>query len=166
MKFAIFPHGPVDRLMEKARQLNPRVPVLILDESSFSDPELLVVFAFRAHHKQVEAFNIRRVALGLPKFSIVDVPVEEMPRKPRVVRSSIRARLAELLSEGPAYGYELYKKYREKYGAISLRLVYYHLERGVKEGLFEVADVRKSKGSFSWGESSRHIYYRLKARDV
>lgn len=77
-------------------------------------------------------------------------------------RSEIRMNLAALLgAKGPSYGYDLYKLYRAAYGSISLRLVYYHLAKGCKEGIFKVKEVKSSEGGYSWGRHADRVYYEL-----
>ena len=163
MKFAIYPRGPIDALMNKAKQISPSTPILILDDTTYLDEDLMLVFVFKQYRPQVESFNTRRTKSELPRFSIIEVPLEKEEKRPIVSKNSIRKRIAEILKDGPAYGYEIYKKYRESFGSVSLRLIYYHISRGVKEGLFEVADIQEKKGDFSWGKSAQHIYYKLKA---
>ncbi len=75
----------------------------------------------------------------------------------------IRDNIAEILlgEETPIYGYEINKKYNRRYGRLSLRLTYYHLGKGVAEGIFKIAEKKKINGGFSWGGLSERIYYVL-----
>jgi hypothetical protein len=60
---------------------------------------------------------------------------------------------------GKAYGYEIYKHYREIFPTCTLRLIYYHLRKGVTLGEFAKDEVRTEKGNYSWGGSSeQHVY--------
>lgn len=75
----------------------------------------------------------------------------------------IRDNIAEILlgEEAPIYGYEINKKYNRRYGKLSLRLTYYHLGKGVTEGIFKIIEKKKIEGGFSWGGVSERIYYVL-----
>ena len=60
----------------------------------------------------------------------------------RPVKSNIRQNIAELLNvikEG--YGYEVAKKYLEIFSAVSQRVIYYHLKKGVTLGEFKISKV-------------------------
>lgn len=60
---------------------------------------------------------------------------------------------------GEVYGYEIYKKYKEVFGAVSLRLIYYHLDKGVKENIIIKKKTEMVNGEYSWGQNSERIYY-------
>ena len=60
-----------------------------------------------------------------------------------------------------AHGYEIYKIYREIFPKCTQRVVYYHLNQGVKLNLFEVDKIIKEEGNFSWGTHAEKIYYAL-----
>lgn len=158
MKFGLILKGPVDRLREKARKINPNTPVVVVDDTTYNDKALFAVFVFKPFRNQADHFNTLREKEGLKPFAIVDMPLH----KEQEVHS-IRARIVDILKEGPAYGYEIFKKYRSRHGNISMRLIYYHLKRGESEGLFEIGEIREMTGDFSWGVSSRRKYYQLKA---
>lgn len=159
MKLGIISNGPADQLVEKAKELNPKASVVVVDETTYRDPELAAVFVFEPYRSRAEEFNDQRREAGVDPFSIVDVPLSRSGRR---AKHSVRQRIVEILKEGPAYGYEIYKKYRARHGDVSLRLIYYHLNRGLDEGLFKVADVKEKEGDFSWGPSTRRKYYELK----
>ncbi|MFH0961336.1 MAG: hypothetical protein V1820_01485 [archaeon] len=78
-------------------------------------------------------------------------------------RSKIRDNIVEIFigETTPLYGYQINKKYVTRYGRLSLRLTYYHLSKGVSEGIFKITEKRKSSGGFSWGGLSERIYYEL-----
>ena len=160
MKFGLILKGPVDKLKARAGKLNPGAPLIVVDENTFSDKDLSAVFVFKPFRDTADHFNQLREKEGLQPFFVIDVPLQSVSSKD--VRSSIRSRLIEILKEGPAYGYLIYKKYRTRHGNISLRLVYYHLNKGEKDGLFEVVDVEQASGDFSWGDSTKRKYYKLK----
>lgn len=129
--------------------------------------------------------NALRERGGLQKLVVVEVPLvlaedrqpisstriragmidaEGRLLKTRGVRigNETRRNLAELLeAAGSAYGYDLYKLYRQKYGPISLRLIYYHLAKGRTEGIFQVKEVRHTEGGYSWGKHAERVYYEL-----
>lgn len=160
MKFGIILKGPVDKLKARADKLNPEAPIIVVDENSFMDKELSAVFVFRPFRDTADHFNSLRAKKKLQPFFVVDVPLQAV--SPKDVRNSVRSRIVEILKESPAYGYSVYKKYRSRFGSVSLRLIYYHLRKGEEDGLFEVVDVEKASGEFSWGESSKRKYYKLK----
>ena len=73
---------------------------------------------------------------------------KRLGRKPK---SQIRDEIVELLYFlKEAYGYELYKKYCKVFDKkISMRSIYYHLNKGVELGIFnlkEIRDVKKGEG--------------------
>ncbi|MEM2115518.1 MAG: hypothetical protein QXD62_00090 [Candidatus Woesearchaeota archaeon] len=77
-------------------------------------------------------------------------------------KSIVRERIAQILSElGECYGYELAKKYVERFGKVSQRLIYYHLEKGVQLGIFERIE-KEETGDFSWGNKVTKVYYKVK----
>lgn len=86
--------------------------------------------------------------------------VDKRGRKPV---SEIRDNIAELLFfVGEAYGYELFKKYVKVFGQkISMRSVYYHLNKGVELGEFVVNRVENIRGNFTWGEGVRRVVFKL-----
>lgn len=67
--------------------------------------------------------------------------------------------LAVINYYGELYGYEIYKKYREVFGEVSLRLIYYHLDKGVKENIIIKKKTEVVPGEYSWGQNSERIYY-------
>lgn len=83
-------------------------------------------------------------------------------KRGRPLQSEIRQNMIEILSVlGEAYGYQIYKNYKEIYPSVTLRSMYYHLKKGKKLGEFEVVKVEKDQGSFSWGPSTERIIYKL-----
>ena len=81
--------------------------------------------------------------------------------KPPSTKNRIRRNIITLLEENELYGYELHKKYQKRFGPISLRLIYYHLSKGVSEGIFTVKAVREEAGGCSWGSKVERKYYSL-----
>ena len=83
-------------------------------------------------------------------------------KRGRPLQSEIRQNMIEILSVlSEAYGYQIYKAYKEIYPTVTLRSMYYHLKKGKKLGEFEVVKVEKDQGSFWWGPSTERIIYKL-----
>jgi hypothetical protein len=62
---------------------------------------------------------------------------------------------------GSAYGYEVYKAYKQVFEPVDVRSMYYHFKRGVDLGEFKQIGAKQEKGGFTWGRESTHIYYAL-----
>jgi hypothetical protein len=80
----------------------------------------------------------------------------------RPVGSDIRQNIVEILyflKKG--YGYELHKIYKEIIAPCTREVIYYHLRQGTKLHEFEVIEIKKEAGNFSWGPSAEKIFYRL-----
>lgn len=83
-------------------------------------------------------------------------------KRGRPLQSEIRQNMIEILASlGEAYGYQIYKVYKEVFPQVTLRSMYYHLKKGKKLGEFEVVKVEKDQGQFSWGPSTERIIYKL-----
>ncbi len=85
-------------------------------------------------------------------------------RRPRgrPVHSVVRYNMVDILGyTGKAYGYEIYKHYRTLFPKITLRLIYYHLHKGVTLGEIEKVEVKKKKGDYSWGSETEQHYYKV-----
>jgi len=79
--------------------------------------------------------------------------------------SIIRERITDILYfKGPTHGYDIYKIYRELFGKVTARVIYYHLKKGLAKGIFKIAKIEKQKGEFSWGTEAERIYYELTER--
>ena len=85
---------------------------------------------------------------------------KKLGRKPK---SQIRDEIVELLYfMKEAYGYELYKKYCKVFDKkISIRSIYYHLNKGVELGIFNLKEIRDVKGDFSWGSGVKQVIFKL-----
>jgi len=84
-----------------------------------------------------------------------------MPRG-RPVRSDIRKNIIEILALlGRGYGYQIHKIYREIFAPCTREVIYYHLKKGVALGEFEVEEVKKESGTYSWGTTVEKTYYKL-----
>ena len=85
-----------------------------------------------------------------------------MAKRGRPVESAIRQRIVEILyflKEG--YGYEISKIYMAVYPKVTMRSIYYHLNRGVSLGEFKVNRIKAEKGNYSWGPEAQKKYYAL-----
>ncbi|MFC2135816.1 hypothetical protein ACFLTH_14460 [Bacteroidota bacterium] len=80
----------------------------------------------------------------------------------RPIGSMVRQNIVEILHfMKRAHGYDLYKVYLDLFPHVSLRLIYYHLKKGVDTHEFVVEKVENEKGDYSWGETAEKIYYAL-----
>jgi len=80
----------------------------------------------------------------------------------RPVKSVIRERMQQIVdSLGSAYGYEIYKVYKQVFEPVDVRSMYYHLKKGVALGEFKQVGAKQEAGPFTWGRESTHIYYVL-----
>lgn len=59
------------------------------------------------------------------------------------------------------YGYDIYKAYINIFPKVTMRSIYYHLNKGVKTKEFKISQVKTEKGNYSWGKSVEKIYYAL-----
>ncbi len=85
-----------------------------------------------------------------------------MGKRGRVVGSVIRDNLVEILFHlKSAYAYELYKHYKKVFGPVSIRSVYYNLTKGKDIGVFEIKEIQKVEGNFSWGPQAQRILFAL-----
>ncbi len=80
--------------------------------------------------------------------------------KGRKPGSEVRERIIEILKEkGPLHGYQIYKEYIKKYGAVSLRLIYYHLKKGIDLNEIKISHISEEEGPYSWGPKAIKVYY-------
>jgi Fe2+ or Zn2+ uptake regulation protein len=80
----------------------------------------------------------------------------------RPLKSKIRQNIIEILyflEEG--YAYDIYKIYIELFPKVTMRSVYYNLNKGVATQEFVVKEIKKEKGEYSWGQEAEKIYYAL-----
>ncbi|NJL44260.1 MAG: hypothetical protein HC945_03030 [Nitrosarchaeum sp.] len=83
-------------------------------------------------------------------------------KRGRPTYSVIRQRVVEILSHmGKAYGYEIFKVYKQIFDPITLRVIYYHLRKGTDLEEFKVERIETTKGEYSWGSETQKIYYSL-----
>jgi hypothetical protein len=80
----------------------------------------------------------------------------------RPVKSAIRQNIVEILNfMGKGYGYDIYKAYRDIFPAVTMRSIYYHLNKGIETEEFKIAEVKKEEGNYSWGNTVTKTYYSL-----
>ncbi len=80
----------------------------------------------------------------------------------RPTKSQVRQNMIELLFHmKEAYGYDLYRSYKKIFEPVTMRLIYYHLKKGITLGEFKVSRIEKEKGDFSWGGEVEKTYYAL-----
>lgn len=85
--------------------------------------------------------------------------VEKKRGRPSV--SIVRERLKEILAvKGKLSAYDAHKLYCSLFAKTSQRNVYYQLSKGVDTQEFTKEEVFE-EGSFSWGSTSRKVYYSL-----
>ncbi|MBR9677698.1 MAG: hypothetical protein GOU97_00140 [Nanoarchaeota archaeon] len=76
--------------------------------------------------------------------------------------SIIRNRICQILHrKGFSYGYEIYNIYKNVFGQVSMKSIYYHLKQGVKTGEVQLVKVRKELGNYTWGDQTERTYYTL-----
>ncbi|MGE0792614.1 MAG: hypothetical protein AB7V77_00355 [Candidatus Woesearchaeota archaeon] len=80
----------------------------------------------------------------------------------RPSKSLVRDNIIELLFVlGKETAYNLHKYYVKLFPNTSRRNIYYQLQKGVVMELFEIENVVDEKGNFSWGTTTRKVYYKL-----
>lgn len=60
-----------------------------------------------------------------------------------------------------SYGYDIYKSYIDVFPKVTMRSIYYHLNKGLKIKEFEIDKIEKEHGDYSWGSEAEKIYYKL-----
>ncbi len=80
----------------------------------------------------------------------------------RPKKSRIRERITAIVNKrGITYGYEIYKLYKEVYGDITSRIIYYNLKKGVELGELNIINIKRELGAYSWGDESERVYYAI-----
>lgn len=80
----------------------------------------------------------------------------------RPVGSEVRQHILDILFFlKAAYGYEIYKHYIQLFPKITLRLIYYHLRKGLDLDELSIDEIRQENGEYSWGKQAEKIYYSL-----
>lgn len=83
-------------------------------------------------------------------------------KRGRPTQSAIRQNIVEILFfMKKGYGYDIYKDYSKIFPRPTLRVIYYHLKKGVALGEFIVKEIKQEKGEYSWGPQAEKIYYAL-----
>lgn len=82
----------------------------------------------------------------------------------RPIKSSIRNNIIEILYFlKKAHGYEIYKIYKEIFGKVAQKSIYYNLNKGISTKEFELKQVKKQLGNYSWGSTSEINIFTLGA---
>ena len=80
----------------------------------------------------------------------------------RPIGSKVRQNIVEILYFYKVlHGYDLSKIYMELYTPVTMRLIYYHLKKGLDTGEFKIYKINKITGKYSWGTTSENILYSL-----
>lgn len=83
-----------------------------------------------------------------------------MSKRGRPTKSNVRNRVERLLDAcGYTHGYEAYQYYKGVYGPVSMRNVYYHLNKGVELGVFIELGYHSVSGAYTWGSKTERKYY-------
>lgn len=88
--------------------------------------------------------------------------VGEKRGRGRPLGSSIRQNIVEILffmNEG--YGYDISKAYLDIFPKVTMRVIYYHLNKGVETKEFKISKVKNERGEYSWGPQAQKTYYKL-----
>ena len=62
---------------------------------------------------------------------------------------------------GTVYGYQMSKLHSQLFPPATRRVIYYHLKKGIETGEFEIGEVKRETGDFSWGSVVEKTYYTL-----
>ena len=85
-----------------------------------------------------------------------------MGKRGRPSYSVIRQNIIDILQYiHRGYGYDIYKIYKAVFPKVTLRSIYYHLNKGVELGELKIQKKEQEKGQYSWGETAEKIYYSL-----
>ncbi|MFC1648165.1 hypothetical protein ACFL1B_01770 [Nanoarchaeota archaeon] len=83
----------------------------------------------------------------------------------RPLGSEVRQNVIDVLAHmGKAYGYQIHKVYKDLFPPVTLRTIYYHLQKGITLDLFKVEKIKESGGDYSWGTTAEKTYYSLTAK--
>jgi len=86
-------------------------------------------------------------------------------KRGRPIGSLIRQNIIEILYfMKKATGYDIHKAYKEIFPKVTLRVIYYHLKKGISLEEFKVSKIEKEKGEYSWGDEVEKTYYVLGAK--
>ena len=59
------------------------------------------------------------------------------------------------------HGYEIHRIYRELFPPVTMRLIYYHLKKGLSTKEFKLYKIERKEGQYSWGAGTENIIYEL-----
>ncbi len=83
-------------------------------------------------------------------------------KRGRPTQSEIRQNIVDILFfMKKGYGYSIYKAYVAIFPKPTLRVIYYHLKKGIALEEFKVSEIKQEKGDYSWGTNAEKIYYIL-----
>ena len=83
-------------------------------------------------------------------------------KRGRPIKSEIRQNIIDILYfMKKGYGYDIYKAYSAVFPKPTLRVIYYHLKKGLELNEFKIKEIKKEKGDYSWGANAEKIYYSL-----
>ena len=83
-------------------------------------------------------------------------------KRGRPTQSEIRQNIIEILHHMKhSHGYGIHKIYRAIFPSVTMRVIYYHLKKGLALDEFKIHKIQKEHGDFSWGSSVEKIYYEL-----
>ena len=93
---------------------------------------------------------------------IIDMVLMDKHKQGRPIGSRVRQNIVEIIYfYKRLYGYEVYKIYRELFPPVTMRLIYYHLKKGVETKEFLIYKIEKKSGSYSWGADAQNVIYEL-----
>ncbi|VVB75866.1 Uncharacterised protein [Candidatus Tiddalikarchaeum anstoanum] len=82
--------------------------------------------------------------------------------KGRPEGSIIRERIISIIDRlGTGYGYEIYKIYKQIFGKVHIRSIYYNLKKGIEKEEIIVVNVKRELGDYSWGDEVEKVYFSL-----
>jgi len=80
----------------------------------------------------------------------------------RPIGSKVRQNMIEILYfYRQMHGYEVYKIYTDLFPPVTMRLIYYHLKKGLETGEFKIQKISHKEGNYSWGSGTENIIYEL-----
>ena len=80
----------------------------------------------------------------------------------RPLGSKVRQNIIEILYFfRRLHGYEIFRVYKELFPPVTLRLIYYHLKKGIDTGELRVYKIAQKEAQYSWGQGAENIIYEL-----
>ena len=80
----------------------------------------------------------------------------------RPIGSKVRQNIVEIIYfYRQMHGYEIYKIYSDLFPPVTMRLIYYHLKKGLDTGEFRIQRISRKEGNYSWGTDVENILYEL-----